>query len=210
VLSADRRVRVRAVEEALLLARCDRSSEWRPSICVTSASRRREPFLVMRRSTVLDWLSMRASFASTPSARACVLWSQPRPWRGIPLRPTVSGELRAPALGTVSRSVRSPDARRDLTLRIGLLAHPARRGGVAAHGEARWSLASEVVVVAIEVQVLLSGVFQRVSSDSPASCRSVQRVKQTWIRGATRECTGEANVPGVRELSQPCDPYTAR
>jgi hypothetical protein len=77
-----------------------------------------------------------------------------------------------------------------------LLAHPARRGGSpgpvpacfregcsndcrapTAHGEARWSPAREVVVVAIEVPVLLSGVFQRVSSDSPASCRSVRRVK---------------------------------
>jgi hypothetical protein len=40
------------------------------------------------------------------SARACVLWSQPRPWGGLPLRPIVSGELASPALGTVSRSVR--------------------------------------------------------------------------------------------------------
>jgi hypothetical protein len=48
-------------------------------------------------------------------------------------------------------------------------------------------------VVAIEVQVLLSGVFQRVSSDSLASCRSVRSVKQTLIRGATRECTGRGD-----------------
>jgi hypothetical protein len=65
-------------------------------------------------------------------------------------------------------------------------------------------------VVAIEAQVLLGGVFQRVSSDSPASCRSVRRVKQTWIRGATRECTGEAIVLGVQELNKPWQSYTAK
>ena len=122
------------------------------------------------------------------------------------------------------------DARRDLTLRSELLAHPARRGvtgpcvrlrasaravrsdcrAPTVHGEARWSLASDVVVVRSQVQVLLSGVFQRVSSDSPASCRSVRRVKQTWIRGPTRECTGAAIVLGAQELNRPGDPYTAR
>lgn len=57
-------------------------------------------------------------------------------------------------------------------------------------------------MVAIEVQVLMSGVFQRVSSDSLASCRSVRRVKQTWIRGASRECTGEAMVLGAQALNK--------
>ena len=65
-------------------------------------------------------------------------------------------------------------------------------------------------MVAIEVQVLLSGVFQRVSSDSLASCRSVRRVKQTWIRGATRECTGEAIVLGAQGLNKPWRSYTAK
>jgi hypothetical protein len=115
------------------------------------------------------------------------------------------------------------------------LAHPARRGGVTrpyvrlrasaravrsdcrapmAHGEARWSLASDVVVVAIagsgSAERRLSASLQRFSSDSPASCRSVRRVKQTWIRGATRECTGAAIVLGAQELNRPGDPYTAR
>ena len=178
--------------------------------CVMSASRRREPFLVVRRSTVVDWLSMRASGSHRHGARACVLWSQPRPWGGLPLGPTVSGELASTGVGHSVEIRAEPDARQQLTLRVMLLAHPARRGGVAAHGEARWSLASEVVVVAIEAQVLLSGVFQRVSSDSPASCRSVRRVKQTWIRGATRECTGEAIVLGVQELNKPWRSYTAK
>jgi hypothetical protein len=81
------------------------------------------------------------------------------------------------------------DARRDLTLRSELLAHPKRRGGVTrpyvrlrasaravrsdcraatAHGEARWSLASDVVVVAIagsgSAERRLSASLQRFSS----------------------------------------------
>jgi hypothetical protein len=61
-----------------------------------------------------------------------------------------------------------------------------------------------------QVQVLVSGVFQRVFSDSPASCRSVRRVKQTWIRGGNGECTGAAIMLGAQELNRPGDPYTAR
>jgi hypothetical protein len=58
--------------------------------------------------------------------------------------------------------------------------------------------------------VLLSGVFQRVSSDSLASCRSVWRVKQTWIRGAMRQCTGDAIVHGAQSSTSAADPYTAK
>ena len=145
-------------------------------------------------------------FASTQALAPASFGVNLDPGGGLPLGATVSGELASTGVGHSVEIRAGPDARQHLTLRFELLAHPARRGGVASHGEARWSLASEAVVVAIEVQVLLSGVFQRVSSDSPASCRRVRRVKQTWIRGQRASARARRSCSAHKSSTSPGDP----
>lgn len=46
----------------------------------------------------------------------------------------------------------------------------------------------------VEVRFLVGGVLQRVFSGSGARRRSVRRVRQTWVRRGTGECTGEATT----------------